>query len=45
MRLASRITDLKQQGYEIRKTMENNKNRYGDVVRYARYTLKGVNNE
>lgn len=45
MRLASRITDLKQQGYEIRKTMEKNKNRYGDVVRYARYTLKGVNNE
>ena len=45
MRLASRITDLKQQGYDIGRTMENSKNKYGDIVRYARYTLKEVNNE
>ena len=41
MRLASRITDLKAQGYDIISKMESNKNRYGDTVRYARYTLRG----
>lgn len=45
MRLASRITDLKAQGYDIMSKMESNKNRYGDTVRYARYTLKGETNE
>lgn len=45
MRLASRITDIKAQGYDIISKLESNKNRYGDTVRYARYTLKGGNNE
>ena len=45
MRLASRITELKAQGYDITSKMESNKNRYGDTVRYARYELKGVNKE
>ena len=40
MRLASRITDLKAQGYDIISKIESNKNRYGDTVRYARYTIK-----
>lgn len=40
MRLASRITDLKAQGYDIMSKMESNKNRYGDTVRYARYIIK-----
>ena len=40
MRLASRITDLKAQGYDIISKMESNENRYGDTVRYARYTIK-----
>lgn len=39
MRLASRISDLKTRGYAINKTMDKAKNRYGDTVRYARYTL------
>lgn len=41
MRLASRINDLKNQGYNIISKMEINKNRYGGTVRFARYTLKG----
>ena len=45
MRLASRISDLKTRGYAINKTMDKAKNRYGDTVRYARYTLKGETNE
>lgn len=40
MRLASRINDLKKQGYNITSKIESNKNRYGDIVRYARYTIK-----
>lgn len=40
MRLASRITDLKRQGYVIESTTEAGKNRYGEATRYARYTLK-----
>lgn len=45
MRLASRINDLKNQGYDIIMKMESSKNRYGDTVRFARYTLKGDSNE
>ena len=39
MRLASRITDLKRQGYPIARKMETSKNRAGKSVRYARYSL------
>lgn len=39
MRLASRITDLKNDGYIIVTSFETTKNRYGDKVRYARYYL------
>lgn len=38
-RLASRICDLKQSGYDIRRTFETAKNRYGDTVSFCRYTL------
>lgn len=38
-RLASRITDLKKQGYRINVKMESGKNRYGETTRYARYSL------
>lgn len=38
-RLASRITDLKKQGYRINVKMESGKNRYGEPTRYARYSL------
>lgn len=41
MRLASRITDLKSEGYKFSTIIETSKNKYGDVIRYARYSLKG----
>ena len=39
MRLASRITDLKKAGYPIRREMVSRKNRYGETVSFARYSL------
>ena len=43
MRLASRITDLKQAGYEIDSKFVHSKNRYGEPIKYKRYYMKGVN--
>ena len=42
MRLASRITDLKQAGYEIDSEYVHSKNRYGEPMKYKRYFLKGA---
>lgn len=42
MRLASRMCDLKRQGYPVKVEMENSKNRYGEPVSYARYTICGL---
>ena len=39
-RLASRICDLKQKGYEIDGKMETVQNRYGEKCRVKRYTIK-----
>ena len=39
MRLASRITDLKRQGYHISAEMVKGKNRYGEPTHYAVYRL------
>lgn len=39
MRLASRITDLKRQGYSFSVTMVKGKNRYGEPTHYAVYRL------
>ena len=39
MRLASRISDLKRQGIPIKRKMETAKNRYGESVSYARYSI------
>ena len=39
MRLGARIWDLKRRGHEITKTLESRPNRYGQTVRYARYTM------
>ena len=39
MRLASRISELKKRGYEIRKETEHGRNRYGQKTAYARYSL------
>lgn len=40
-RLSGRIYDLRARGYEIRRTMESRKNRYGKPVSFARYSLTG----
>lgn len=39
MRLASRISDLRQQGYPIGRRMKTSKNRYGEDVTFAEYFL------
>ena len=39
MRLASRISDLRQQGVAIGRRMKTSKNRYGDDVFFAEYYL------
>lgn len=38
-RLASRIADLKEAGYPIRKETVSGKNRFGDPVHFASYSL------
>lgn len=40
MRLASRICDLRSEGYVITKEMKKSKNRYGETVYFAEYKLK-----
>lgn len=42
MRLASRISDLKQMGVPIEKEMVSGKNRYGELTSFARYSLKAA---
>lgn len=39
MRLASRISDLKDKGYAIGRRMKTSKNRYGKDVSFAEYYL------
>lgn len=39
-RLSARIKDLRDSGHEIRTTFETSRNRYGDKVSYARYTMR-----
>lgn len=39
MRLASRITDLRKNGYAIKKDVVTSKNRYGKTIYYVRYSL------
>lgn len=41
--LATRISELKQRGYEFEKKRVNGKNRYGDKTHYDEYRLKGAN--
>ena len=41
MRLASRISDLKKQGYPITSKVEAVKNRYGENCYIKRYSLQG----
>jgi len=39
-RLASRICDLKREGYEFDHKTEKAKNRYGEPIHYTRYSLR-----
>lgn len=39
-RLASRIHDLQDMGYQIARESIRVKNRYGEAVRYTKYSLK-----
>ena len=41
MRLASRVSDLKKAGYDIRSVTEHGRNRYGEPTSYSRYYLGG----
>lgn len=41
MRLASRITDLKKADIAIEREMVTQKNRYGDLATFARYSIAG----
>lgn len=41
-RLASRIHDLSDEGYEFERKTESGKNRFGERVHYTRYFLKGA---
>lgn len=40
-RLASRISDLKKLGFPIEREMVTGKNRYGESVSFAKYSLRG----
>lgn len=40
-RLASRVTDLKKQGYDIKSEFVSSKNRYKETVSYKKYYLGG----
>ena len=40
MRLASRINDLRNMGVDIKREMITQKNRYGESVSFARYSLR-----
>ena len=39
-RLASRITDLKRQGYNIKSEYTEGKNRYGEKVYFKKYSFE-----
>lgn len=41
MRLASRINELKREGVPIRREMVTGRNRFGEVVTFARYCIDG----
>ena len=43
-RLASRVNDLRKQGYAIKSEMISGKNRRGEPSHYARYRLEEDNN-
>ena len=44
-RLGARIFEIRELGFDIRKSMEQNVNRFGENVRYARYWMPGGKND
>ena len=44
-RLSAVIFDLRQDGYIIDTVMESGRNRYGKIIKYARYVYDEVNND
>lgn len=40
-RLSARIKELREMGYDIVTLMVDDTNRYGEIVRYGKYVLKG----
>lgn len=42
MRLASRISDLRRDGIRIKSEMVKAKNRFGEPISFARYSLEDV---
>lgn len=44
MRLAARISDLREQGHAINRRMVTSKNRYGEAVSFAEYRLEEETN-
>lgn len=44
MRLASRVSDLKRQGYKVISTTEAVTNRYGEKCYIKRYSIRGDTN-
>ena len=43
-RLASRVNDLRNQGYDIKSEFVSGKNRYDETVSYKKYYLGGTQN-
>lgn len=39
MRLTSRVCELKDEGYNIKSELVSGKNKFGESVRYSKYTL------
>ena len=39
MRLTSRVCELKDEGHNIKSELVSGKNKYGESVRYSKYTL------
>lgn len=44
MRLASRVSDLKRSGHRIKSELVASKNRYGEPIRFAKYSIVEVEN-
>lgn len=44
MRLAARISEMRSKGYKIKTEFIHSKNRYGEHMKYARYSFEVIDN-